>query len=72
MFDEMRRVIRCKYCGKAEYYGEFRWISGHMLCRDCYKADYEDRYHKPYVWDDLDGERPSEEEIEVVEDGNDD
>lgn len=64
MIDEMNRVIRCKYCGKPEYYGKFRWISGHMLCRNCYKADYEDRYKKPYIWDDLDGKRPTEEEVE--------
>lgn len=54
----MKRVIECKYCGQPEYYGEFRWISGHMLCRNCYKAHYEKTYKEPYRWDDLDGDRP--------------
>ena len=58
--DEMKRVIKCKYCGKAEYYGEFRWLSGKMLCRRCYRAEWEHENKKPYVWDDLDGERPEE------------
>lgn len=62
-YDPMKVAIRCKYCGKPEYYGEFRWISGHMLCRDCYKADYEDRYKTHYSWDDLDGKRPTEDEL---------
>ena len=59
----MKRVIRCKYCGKPEYYGDFRWLSGKMLCRNCYRADYEEKNHQPYIWDDLDGERPSEDEV---------
>lgn len=61
--DDMKRVIRCKYCGKPEYYGEFRWISGKMLCRDCYKADFEKRNKTPYRWHDLDGKRPAEDEL---------
>lgn len=64
MADDMHRVIICKYCGKPEYYGEFRWISGHMMCRNCYKADFEERNKRPYVWHDLDGKRPSMNEVE--------
>ena len=58
MIDEMKRAISCKYCGKPEYYGQFRWLDGHMLCRRCYKAEYVRQYKKPYIWDDLDGEFP--------------
>lgn len=62
--DEMKRVIRCKYCGKPEYFGEFKWESGRMMCRSCYRADYERHYGKPYEWDDLDGDVPDETEVE--------
>ena len=58
MDDEMKKVVICKYCGKPEYYGKFRWLNGKMMCRGCYKADYEYTYKKPYIWDDLKGERP--------------
>lgn len=61
--DEMRRVFRCKYCNRPEYYGEFRWLSGKALCRSCYKAEYEDVNKTLYIWDDLDGERPKEDEL---------
>lgn len=64
MSDDMKRVIKCKHCGKPEYYGEFRWMDGKMLCRDCYKAEYEKKYGHPYKWRDLDGERPNTEAVE--------
>lgn len=70
MNDEMMRVIRCKYCGKLEYYGEFRWLSGRMLCRDCYKSEWEHENHKPYTWHDLDGKRPSLAEVNADGDSN--
>ncbi len=54
----LKKVVICKYCGKPEYYGEFRWLSGWMLCRSCYKTAYEKEYNEPYIWDDLEGERP--------------
>ena len=60
--DEMKEVLKCKYCNKSEYYGEFRWLSGRMLCRNCYKAEWEHENKKPYIWHDLDGERPKEHE----------
>ena len=56
-----KRVIKCKYCNKPEYYGEFRWLNGRQLCRSCYRVEYEHEYKEPYKWDDLDGERPSME-----------
>lgn len=54
--DENNKVIICKYCGQPEYWGEFRWLSGRMLCRCCYKTAYEKEYNEPYIWDDLEGE----------------
>lgn len=63
--DEMNRVVRCKCCGKPEYWGEFRWSSGGMMCRDCYKADFEKRNKVKYVWHDLDGKRPTEDELDM-------
>lgn len=65
--DEMKRIVICKYCGKPEYYGEMRWLSGKCTCRDCYKADYEDKTGKLYKWDDLDGKRPTMEEYKEQE-----
>lgn len=56
--DEMKRAIYCKYCGRPEYYGEFRWIDGKMMCRRCYRAEWEGQNHIPYKWDDLDGDFP--------------
>lgn len=61
--DEMMRIKRCRYCGRLDYYGEMRWLSGRCVCRDCYREDYERQTGKPYTWDDLDGPRPTEEEL---------
>lgn len=58
--EEMQRVVRCNQCGKPEYWGSIRWLSGRNMCRRCYKADYEDRTGKVYEWDDLDGPFPEE------------
>lgn len=54
----MEKIELCKYCGKPEYFGEYRWVNGRMMCRDCYKKEYEARYGT-YKWDDLDGKRPT-------------
>ena len=58
----MNEIVICKYCGKPEYYGEMRWLSGKCCCRNCYKADYEDKTEKVYEWDDLNGPRPTMED----------
>jgi hypothetical protein len=63
MNDEMKQVVRCRHCGRLEYYGEMRWMSGRCMCRDCYRRDYEERTGKVYEWSDLDGPRPTEEEV---------
>ena len=62
MIDEMNMIKLCKYCGEPEYYGEFRWLDGKQLCRDCYKKSYEQIYECQYTWNDLDGKRPTMEE----------
>ena len=59
MKDCLKKIELCKYCGKPEYYGEYRWLNGRMMCRDCYKEEYERSTGKAYTWDDLDGEHPS-------------
>lgn len=73
MNDLMDKIVDCKYCGRPEYYGEMRWLNGKCMCRSCYKYEYEQEYRKPYIWDDLDGERPSLKELykqEGCSDGN--
>lgn len=65
--DDMNRIVLCKCCGKPEYYGEMRWISGSVICRDCYKSDYEQSTGKLYKWDDLDGKRPTMKEYNQQE-----
>ena len=64
MIDEMKRVIKCKYCNHAEYYGEFRWLNGRMFCRNCYKHEWEHENKRPYIWKDLNGKRPDDSEVE--------
>jgi len=61
MNSEMKEIVKCKYCGNLEYYGEMRWLSGKYCCRDCYRKEYEDKYNKLYEWEDLDGPRPKKE-----------
>lgn len=58
-YDEMKRIVICKYCGRPEYYGEMRWLYGKCCCRRCYKSDYEQQNHKLYAWNDLDGVAPT-------------
>jgi hypothetical protein len=58
--DENEEVVTCKYCGKLEFYGEMRWLSGKCCCRDCYRNEYESTYGELYIWNDLDGPRPEE------------
>lgn len=69
MIDENKEIVICKYCGKLEYWGDMRWLSGRCVCRECYRADYETQTGKVYVWDDLDGKRPTKEEYEEQEAG---
>jgi len=64
---KMDDIVRCKYCGEFEYYGEMRWLSGKCCCRDCYKADYEYANKTAYEWDDLDGHRPTLEDFKKQE-----
>ena len=63
----MERIVICKFCGRPEYWGKMRWLSGKCLCRDCYKAEWELSTGKGYIWDDLDGERPTREKFEAQE-----
>lgn len=58
----MNEIVLCKHCGKPEYYGKMRWLSGFCGCRDCYKARWQDENHRAYEWDDLDGKRPTMQE----------
>lgn len=37
------------------------------MCRDCYKAKWEDETHLLYQWDDLKGKRPTMAEFEAEE-----
>lgn len=62
----MDEIVICKYCGRPEYWGEMRWLSGKCCCRDCYKEDYE-KTGKVYIWSDLDGKRPSMDEYKAQE-----
>ena len=67
MRDEMKRIVICKYCGKPEFYGKMRWLSGKCCCRDCYRKDYEESSGLDYAWDDLDGPRPTMAQYERQE-----
>lgn len=60
--DEMKKIIKCKYCNGYEYYGRCMWLNGRMYCRNCYKQEYRTLYKKPYKWKDLDGHIPTEKE----------
>lgn len=62
------KIVICKFCGRPEYWGQMRWLSGKCMCRDCYKAEWESNTGKDYIWNDLDGERPSMKEYEEQED----
>lgn len=61
------RIVLCKRCKKPEYWGKMRWLSGSCLCRDCYRSARERDTGKTYTWDDLDGQRPTEEEYNIQE-----
>lgn len=64
----MDKIVICKQCGKPEYWGEMRWLSGRCTCRNCYKANWQDENHCLYTWDDLDGKRPTMEEYQEQQD----
>lgn len=61
-------IVLCRHCGKPEYWGEFRWLSGICSCRNCYKSQWEREEREPYRWDDLDGRRPTMNEYLDQED----
>lgn len=63
----MEKIVICKSCGRPEYWGQMRWLSGKCMCRDCYKAEWEGNTGKDCIWDDLDGDRPTREEYEEQE-----
>lgn len=65
--DEMKKIHICKNCKRPEYWGKFRWLSGSMICRNCYRAIWESENKKIYIWDDLDGRRPTMEEYKKQE-----
>lgn len=65
--NEMQEIVICKHCGRPEYYGEMRWLNGKSYCRECYRANYEDRTRKLYKWDDLGGIVPTMKEYEKQE-----
>lgn len=65
--DEMKRIVICRHCGKPEYYGEMRWLSGWCGCRSCYKHKFEEANHHLYTWDDLDGHVPTMDEFREQE-----
>ena len=67
LMDDMKRIVICKYCGRPEYYGKMRWLSGKCTCRDCYRNHYEVKRGKPYTWDDLDGPRPTMDQYKEQE-----
>ena len=33
----MDKIVICKQCGRPEYWGEMRWLSGKCTCRNCYR-----------------------------------
>ena len=68
MADEMNRIVICKHCGKPEYYGEMRWLSGFCGCRNCYKAKWQYENHYLYILYDLNRHPyPSMEDYEKQE-----
>lgn len=58
---ELNDIVLCG-CGRPEYRGDMRWISGKQYCRNCYKEKWEAERSMPYTWHDLDGIRPTMEE----------
>lgn len=62
--DGNQKIVICKHCNKPEYWGQMRWLSGICSCRDCYKRQWERENHKMYVWNDLDGNRPTRQDYE--------
>lgn len=61
------KIVICKSCKKPEWWRQMRWFNGKCVCRNCYKSQYERRFLKIYVWDDLDGPRPTVEEYNIQE-----
>ncbi len=65
--DEMKKIVICRHCGRPDYWGQFRWLSGRCMCRACYRKDYEKRFNRLYEWDDLTGHVPTMEEYQKQE-----
>ena len=51
--ERKEEIVICKHCGKPEYWGAMRWLSGRCACRNCYRSFWEDQNHKRYTWDDF-------------------
>ena len=47
----MDKIVICKQCGRPEYWGEMRWLSGKCTCRNCYRANWQDENKALYEWD---------------------
>ena len=65
--ERKEEIVICKHCGKPEYWGAMRWLSGWCACRNCYRSIWEEQNKKRYTWDDLDGPRPTLEEYKEQE-----
>ena len=61
------KIVICKECKKPEYWGQMRWLNGKCTCRDSCRSNYEQTYLKAYVWDDLNGKRPTMDEYREQE-----
>ena len=40
--DEMREVVKCKTCGRLEYFGALTWYMGTTHCRHCTHAHWQE------------------------------
>ena len=67
ILSKLLKIVICKQCGRPEYWGEMRWLSGKCTCRNCYRANWQDENKALYEWDDLDGPRPTMDEYEKQE-----
>ena len=66
--EQKEEIVICKYCGKPEIFGELcaGFLAG-ALAGIATGAIWEDQSHKRYIWDDLDGLRPTMEEYKEQE-----
>ena len=54
MCEYMNEIIICRHCGEKEYRGEFIWLNGLCMCRECYKQRFEQIHGYRYKWNDKD------------------